>query len=210
MLRRFNSLIKGPKLGGQISDDELSELHVSLRPALSVDSSLFTSSQHHHVNPLQQQLARQREESLTRARSARGQTSLNAGLLQDQGLEERQPGHGFVMGRVPEEDRSWKEGYEGAHNFHSSLDSPSKPSPGQSNADGETGDAPRAPLRTSSNAIVPASRTTSRDLHTIVDIPDAQPGSGVDLESVRKSILTTGPGRTISSWSTDSAAEHCR
>lgn len=209
MLRRFNSLIKGPKLGGQISDDELSELHVSLRPALSVDSSLFTSSQHHHVNPLQQQLARQREESLTRARSARGQTSLNAGLLE---LEERQPGHGFVMGRVPEEDRSWKEGYEqqGTHNFHSSLDSPSKPSPGQSNTDGETGDAPRAPLRTSSNAIVPASRTTSRDLHTIVDIPDAPPGSGVDLESVRKSILTTGPGRTISSWSTDSAAEHCR
>jgi len=44
----------------------------------------------------------------------------------------------------------------------------------------------------------------------VLDVPDAQVGSGVDLETVRKSAFSAGPGRTISSWSTDSAAEHCR
>lgn len=59
--------------------------------------------------------------------------------------------------------------------------------------------------------VVAAARTSSRsDLHTVVDIPDAQPGSGVDLERLRVDIISTGPGRTFSSWSTDNAAEHCR
>lgn len=204
MLRRFNSLIKGPK--GQISDEELSELHVSLRPALSVDSSLFSSSQRHHVNPLEEGLA-------TRARrsSENGQTS----------------GNGFVIARVPEEEKSWKEGYEHGIIINP-LDSPEK-KPLSSEPPRENGAAASVPvlaqqqaealrvLRTSSDAVIVAANhnsmlATSRstDFHTVVDIPDAQAGSGVDLETVRRSAFTAGPGRTISSWSTDSAAEHCR
>lgn len=129
MLRGFNSLIKGSKRG-QVGDDELSELHTSLRP-------FVTSSQHHHVSPLQQQLARAREEGLASARSTRtssesnGQASLNASLLQQwpEYLQQgggRAHGHGFVIGRVPEE-KSWKEGYEQGNQFQSSLDSLSKP-----------------------------------------------------------------------------------
>lgn len=122
MLRRFNSLIKGPK--GQASDEELSELHLSLRPALSVDSSLFSSSQHLHVNPLQQQLALAREEGLARARrtSDNGQTSVMNGASLQQQVNE-----GFVIARVPEE-KSWKEGYE--HGIlNPPLDSPRRSGP---------------------------------------------------------------------------------
>lgn len=46
--------------------------------------------------------------------------------------------------------------------------------------------------------------------HTVVDILTAQPGSGVGLEDVSRNVLAAGPTRTISSCSTDSAAEHCR
>jgi len=205
MLRRFNSLIKGPK--GQISDDDLnSELHVSLRPALSVDSSF---SHHQHVNPLQLQLARAREEGLARAvrrgASDNGQTS--------------QPGeeparHGFVIARVPEE-KSWKEDYEHGIVINNPLqDSPEKPQP-RGECHGAASAQPEAPRvsRTSSDAVnqrLQLATSRSTDLHSVVDIPDAQAGSGVDLETVRKSAFTVGPGRTISSWSTDSAAEHCR
>lgn len=231
MLRRFNSLIKGPK--GQASDEELSELHLSLRPALSVDSSLFSSSQHLHVNPLQQQLALAREEGLARARrtSDNGQTSVMNGASLQQQVNE-----GFVIARVPEE-KSWKEGYE--HGIlNPPLDSPEKKRSEPPRDREENGAAaasvdddsqftfrsvvvptqqPEAPrvLRTSNSdavavAVASQDAQVGSDLHTVVDIPDAHTGSGVDLETVRKSGLTIGPGRTISSWSTDSAAEHCR
>ena len=234
MLRRFNSLIKGPKAQ---SDEESTE-QVSLRPARSVDSSLFASPQRGVIvlspqNPL---LAR---------RTENGQTSLNVtvphGPLRQLHQEEERGLRAFAMGRVPEE-RSWKEGYEQAN-----LDSPGTPQeqyePGEKPSDhgshgGVTEPHDSTPTmgaqsvdesaqvqfefipvpasrqielprisRTSSDAVIPISRTTS---DAVVDIPDSQAGSEVGLEDLRKSVATTGPGRTISSWSTDSAAEHCR
>lgn len=209
MLRRFNSLIKGPK--GQISDDDLNaELHVSLRPALSVDSSLSQHT-HHHVNPLHlHQLPRtQLNNSTHRPPSENGQTG------QSSQPGEHPPSHGFVIARVPEE-KSWKEGYEHGIVVHNPLhESPEKPPPRGETRVGGVSAQPEAPrvLRTSSDAVnrnVQLVGARSSDFHSVLDVPDAEVGSGVDLETVRNSAFSVGPGRTISSWSTDSAAEHCR
>ena len=228
MLRRFNSLIKGPKAW---SDEEATE-HVSLRPARSVDSSLFVSPQRGGVvapvSPLNPLLARRSED---------GQTSLSVtvphGVARQHHDGERERGaRAFVIGRVPEE-RSWKEGYEQAN-----LYSPGTPQeqyePGEKPSD--HGGATTEPLEFApageahgavdgAQALLPIpaprqlelpriSRAPSDDVvaahDAVVDIPDSHPGNGVDLADLRKSVAATGPGRTISSWSTDSAADHCR
>ncbi|XP_024385463.1 uncharacterized protein [Physcomitrium patens] len=245
MLRRFNSLIKGPKA---LSSDEESTENLSLRPARSVDSSLFASKQRVAMaSPLQQPVRRSED----------GQTSLSVSVLIGSSQHEREErGRAFVIGQVPE-DRSWKEGYEQGEN------SPATPQeqyePGEKPSDfhcvdlsgsandvndshdatmqtvGQSGENASAiqpqftflPVstqlgndqsqtelprisRTSSDAVVAVDSNSQPNYHSTVDVSDVQHGSAVELENLLKGVLTFGPGRTISSWSTDSAAEYCR
>ncbi|XP_024402943.1 uncharacterized protein [Physcomitrium patens] len=264
MLQRFNSLIKGVK--AQVGEDDFEEqLHVSLRPARSVDSSLLVTHQQPRGGPALPLARTRTDEGLVRARrrSEIGQTSRFTGLSQHEG------GTGFVIDRVPEErlpehyDPLEKLSHIGIgsstdHREQSNLAEENhdqdavtarplflpkpvaRPQPERRGIFRTSSDAvaqsrqsePSGVYRTSSDAIAQSRqawlpprvmgassdavvalsrRNTPADLgHSAVVIPDAQLASSVDLETVRTFVFASGPGRTISSWSTDSAAEHCR